>query len=385
MSCAKLLCSGKSARRFFGPGNLDLMNFKKEVTMRIAWLARLIVPLAFNPIVAFGETSSSLVIEKIGNNDSPACFGSGKIAQAQYTYKKIEAKALNRTMSLRAYAAYPPNFDPKKKYPAVLFFHGGGWLKGSPIYWLPTARYFASRGAIGISFQYRIKWAHHSTPEETTADALSAVEWTRKFANELHVDAAKVAVLGDSAGGHLALATALVKGPTPSGLSRPNAIVAFYPMSDTAQLAPAPEEKETDPSALAHPSISPLALIDEAEPLPPTLILHGTQDRHPWAPYEKAQQLCARANARAKKAICELIPYEGRIHAFMYQPYDYVKGLMDVDRFLTQEKFLAPPRRPVSDLIINGRPTCRFDLKSYEEEMKAYGYESNASGLWPSQ
>jgi acetyl esterase/lipase len=50
---------------------------------------------------------------------------------------------------------------------AVVFIHGGGWSSGDPDQWFPQCRYFALRGAAGISVQYRLK-----SQRTTIADCL---------------------------------------------------------------------------------------------------------------------------------------------------------------------------------------------------------------------
>jgi acetyl esterase len=92
--------------------------------------------------------------------------------------------------------------------PVVLNLHGGGWVQGNP----EQSAWFASRvaaatGAVVLSFDYRL------APEDPypagVEDAWSALQWVVDHADELDLDAGRIAVMGDSAGGNLAAVLAL--------------------------------------------------------------------------------------------------------------------------------------------------------------------------------
>jgi acetyl esterase len=65
--------------------------------------------------------------------------------------------------------------DPKssgnKLRPAIVFFHGGGWSSGSPKQFEGQARYFASRGMVAITAEYRVRSRHQSQVIDSVADA----------------------------------------------------------------------------------------------------------------------------------------------------------------------------------------------------------------------
>lgn len=62
-----------------------------------------------------------------------------KIAPVAIEYKKID------TISLKLHVYYPIGFDSTKVYNAIVFFHGGGWNKGSYKAFQRQSRYLASR------------------------------------------------------------------------------------------------------------------------------------------------------------------------------------------------------------------------------------------------
>ncbi|WP_207460076.1 alpha/beta hydrolase fold domain-containing protein [Azospirillum sp. SYSU D00513] len=97
---------------------------------------------------------------------------------------------------------------PVQGLPALVFLHGGGFVLGSLDSHDRIQRLLAQRsGAAVLAFDYPL------SPEHRFPVALDrigeAVEWAAGHADELGIDAGRLAIGGDSAGAHLALATAL--------------------------------------------------------------------------------------------------------------------------------------------------------------------------------
>jgi acetyl esterase len=90
--------------------------------------------------------------------------------------------------------------------PALVYFHGGGWVVGSIASHDPVCRRLASRTpAVVVSVDYRLA-PEHPFPAGLE-DAWAATEWVASHASELGAD--RIAVGGDSAGGNLAAVVAL--------------------------------------------------------------------------------------------------------------------------------------------------------------------------------
>jgi acetyl esterase/lipase len=101
---------------------------------------------------------------------------------------------------------YRPTDD--SALPALVYFHGGGLVMGSNHSFEPLARELASAsGASVVAVDYRL--APESPPPAQFDDAYAATEWVSRNSRHLGVDAGRVAVVGDSAGGSLAAAVAL--------------------------------------------------------------------------------------------------------------------------------------------------------------------------------
>lgn len=101
---------------------------------------------------------------------------------------------------------YRPNQD--KNAPAMVFFHGGGWvLNFLDIYDAALHRLANQSGSVIISVNYQ-KAPEHPFPAPFN-DCYSTLLWVKSHAAELGVDANRIGVGGDSAGGNLAAAVAI--------------------------------------------------------------------------------------------------------------------------------------------------------------------------------
>ncbi|KJC50297.1 acetyl hydrolase [Bradyrhizobium sp. LTSP849] len=152
--------------------------------------------------------------------------------------------------------------------PALVFFHGGGWVIGDLDSHDVVCRQLADAGAlIVISVDYRLA-PEHKFPAATD-DAIAATKWVAANARELGIDASRLSIGGDSAGGNLAAVTALAardgNGPKIAGQ------VLIYPAVDFAMTHGSHSEPETS-VLLTHSVI--LWFRDH--------YLNGTADIHDW-------------------------------------------------------------------------------------------------------
>jgi acetyl esterase len=99
--------------------------------------------------------------------------------------------------------SYTPVAAGSEALPTLVFFHGGGWVIGSIDTHDGLCRLLANEsGCRVISVEYRL--APESKFPGPVDDAFAALEWVAKNAADLGVDANRLAVGGDSAGGALA-------------------------------------------------------------------------------------------------------------------------------------------------------------------------------------
>lgn len=223
--------------------------------------------------------------------------------------------------------------------PAMVFFFGGGWTGGSPAQFYPFAAHFAELGIVGFCAEYRIKSKHGTTPYASVKDAKSAIRWVRAHADEFGVDPEQVISAGGSAGGHLALCTALVPAlsdpPDPPAFSCvPQAVIAFNPVVDTS-----PDGFGADRLGDRALEISPLHHVKPGDP--PMLIFHGTDDA--TIPIESARRF--RDAMREAGNRCQLDEFPGYGHGFFnYGREDkrpYQETVAAADRFLAENGFIS--------------------------------------------
>src|SRR3954454_9221954 len=103
---------------------------------------------------------------------------------------------------------YKPR-DAGTGLPGVYFIHGGGMILGNVAGEDPVATLICDQvGAVVVSVEYRLSPEHpHPAPVE---DCYAGLQWMAAHADELGFDADRLAVYGGSAGGGLAIATALL-------------------------------------------------------------------------------------------------------------------------------------------------------------------------------
>ncbi|NMO04348.1 alpha/beta hydrolase [Gordonia sp. TBRC 11910] len=121
---------------------------------------------------------------------------------------------------------YRPAGAGPEPLPAVVYYHGGGWVIGTlDIVDNPMRRLANALGSVIVSVDYRLA-PEHPFPAAFD-DSLAALQWVSTNADYLNVDAGAIAVAGDSAGGNLAAAVALaVRGPDTPNIT---AQLLFYP------------------------------------------------------------------------------------------------------------------------------------------------------------
>lgn len=234
---------------------------------------------------------------------------------------------------------------PGAKRPAIVFFFGGGWSAGSPSQFERQCRYFASRGMVALTADYRVANRQHVKPIACVADAKSCLRWVRRNAERLGIDPERLVAAGGSAGGHLAAATATLPGLEEPGEDTsvsavPNALILFNP---ALALAPFPgleqegfQSRATEERFGCPPEeISPLHHVHPD--LPPTLILHGRADT--TVPYASAEAFAGEMKKAGNR--CELVGYEGQAHGF-FNTARYDETVAEADRFLTSLGYLSP-------------------------------------------
>lgn len=115
-------------------------------------------------------------------------------------------------------------------FPVVVYYHGGGWVIANIQAYDAGARALSKlANAVVVSVGYR-EAPEHKFPAAHD-DALAAYQWVLKNASSIHGDPNRVAVAGESAGGNLAVATAMAA--RDKGVKLPVYVLAVYPIAGT--------------------------------------------------------------------------------------------------------------------------------------------------------
>jgi acetyl esterase/lipase len=121
---------------------------------------------------------------------------------------------------------------------AVMYLHGGGMISGNvDVYDGPVSRYVSSSCVSMLAVNYRLAPEHpYPVPVE---DCYAGLRWLADHAGDLGVDPTRIAVMGESAGGGLAAAVALLA--RDRGGPHLAAQILVYPMLDARNTTPDPK------------------------------------------------------------------------------------------------------------------------------------------------
>jgi acetyl esterase len=219
-----------------------------------------------------------------------------------------------KPVSLKLDVSIPAGHGP---FPAAIIVHGGGWEAGDKaIEWVqPLFGPLTDADFVWFSINYRV--SPQAPFPAMYEDVTAAIRWIRKHAAEYKVDPKRLALIGESAGGHLvALAGARGKGDTAVA-----AVVDFYGPADLVRQVA--ERDHGDYTAMAKrmlrasPDATTEQLMRDASPIryvhrgmPPFLFIHGTEDRS--VPFNQSPLMCDAMKSAG--VACEVIAVEGAPH-----------------------------------------------------------------------
>ena len=192
------------------------------------------------------------------------------------TYKTVDGFKLDLHIFL------PDTSHQKTKRPAIVYFSGGSWTKGTPEWDFYNCGNYAGNGWVAVSVEYRVADRYETTPFEAVKDARSAIRWLRMNAATYNIDTNRIVASGNSAGGHLVLTTALANeinentdnlnySASPNLLLVNAGVYNLYADGSTDWINKGLKDKSI------VKKISPQHLLRKS--LPPMLIIHGTNDQ----------------------------------------------------------------------------------------------------------
>jgi len=191
-------------------------------------------------------------------------------------------KGVQRTGSAVAFGGHgqtldvwAPDQSSQSPRPVVVFFHGGGWVKGDRDAYAFAGRALASRGFVVVIPDYR-KVPQVRFPA-FIEDGAEAVRWTRDNIRRFGGDPDRIALAGHSAGAHTAVTLALdprwleAAGVAPGavkaaiGLSGPYDFYPFDKKRSIDAMSQWPTPRDTQPIEFARADAPPLLLVTSSE------------------------------------------------------------------------------------------------------------------------
>jgi acetyl esterase len=233
---------------------------------------------------------------------------------------------------------YRPAEIAAERMPALLWFHGGGFVLGSIESHDSVCRALASQARLAVvAVDYRLA-PEHRFPAGLD-DAIATTRWVLEHGGTLGVDSNAVAIGGDSAGGNLAAVTAqTLRGSKPALVFQ----LLVYPATDATRREPSHryfregfvlseanvvwflDHYLGDPALAPDPRVSPLFAPDLSG-LPPALVLTAGFD--PLRDEGRAYAERMRGAGVAVEYNCS----EGSMHGFM----NTAGGLVESARLMT--------------------------------------------------
>lgn len=219
-------------------------------------------------------------------------------------------------ISLRFDACIPSGEGP---FAAAILVHGGGWVRGDRrVEVAPLFQPLTDAGIAWFSISYRLA-TNPLQFGDAVADVEAAVRFIKSHSAEYRIDPARIALVGESAGGHLASMAALRARDL--GLQ---GVVAIYAPTDLVSLAndskliPEPLRAGLDGTpwkGLILDRLAKLSPIEHVyEGMPPFLLIHGAADQ--LVPFEQSSRMCERV--KSVGAQCEVFAVPGAGHGIRW-------------------------------------------------------------------
>jgi len=170
---------------------------------------------------------------------------------------------------------YLPEQAAEENHPAVVLIFGGSWRESDRSQQKGYGLALAKAGFVCLATDYR--YSSEAVWPAQLDDVTAAVRWLRAHGADYNVDPARIAVSGNSSGGHLALMVGATVGEEVS------AVCAFYPPTQLLGL----DEDNNDDTVNAllgsaageadYQRASPISFA--SQPFPPVLLISGDTDQ----------------------------------------------------------------------------------------------------------
>ena len=227
---------------------------------------------------------------------------------------------------------------PIGKYPTLIVLYGGAWRQGTPDKNESFSRYFAAQGYSVIAIDYRHS-PQYQFPTQLE-DVQTALHYILSHAQELEVDTERLAIMGRSAGAHLAMLVAYQSDTIPF-----RAVVNYYgPVNLLKAYSDPPFPDPINTRAVLRDFLGGtpedfLALYQQASPLnhlkpklPPSLLVYAQRDHLVQAQF--GRELYAQMQAQDNLAVWVEIPWAEHVFDAVFSGVSNQLALYYTERFL---------------------------------------------------
>lgn len=255
---------------------------------------------------------------------------------------------------------YRPWRASSERLPVVLNFHGGGWVAGKREDRALTVLPYLQMGFAVVNVQYRL--GNVALAPAAVEDTLCALQWVGRNAERYRFDLDKVVTTGDSAGGHLALATAMIpadsplthqcafhegtwSGPYRNAAPKVAAVVNWYGITDLADMLQGPNTRSyavawfgslPERNGLAK-ELSPLSHVRVGGPA--VFTIHGDADK--LVPYAHGVRLKAALDKAGVRNVLYTVKDGG--HGG-FSADQQVAIFTEIQAFLRRQEIIGPAR-----------------------------------------
>jgi acetyl esterase/lipase len=274
---------------------ISLLGIRNNWLQRLALAASLIgLIISVLPLIQLPATQKKFdaaMVEGLGTDYLKVPGGRLQPFVLTDTFRGIDTDIIRYTKNIQFAApnGVPLSMDiyrPTKtgKNPTLVVLYGGAWQNGSPANNPEFSRYMAARGYTVFAISYRHA-PRHRFPAQLE-DVRSALRFIQQHSAEYDADPERIALLGRSAGGHLAMLAAYQPDAPPI-----RAVVNYYgPFNLTQGYREPPNPDPLNVRAVLeaflggtpnqipqqYEKASPISYV--TRPLPPTLLVHGSRD-----------------------------------------------------------------------------------------------------------
>lgn len=224
------------------------------------------------------------------------------------------------------------------RYPAIAVIYGGGWQSGKPTDHAQFSRYLAAQGYVvwAVSYRHAPRYAFPAQLQ----DIQTAIAFIQQHAAEYDTDPTRLALLGRSAGAHLAMLAAYTPGAPPI-----RAVVNYYGPVDLLEgYFDLPDPDPLDVRAVLRAFLggtpeqvgdryriaSPITYVRRS--LPPTLLVYGGRD-HIVLP-KFGRRLFHRLQSTQNRAVLLEIPWAEHAFDAVFPGLSSQLSLYYTERFL---------------------------------------------------